>query len=215
MLLVLRRSAAQEAELQQLLADLQDKNSASYHKWLTPAQYAERFGVSAADAQTLSAWLESHGFTVNKVGAGRTSIEFSGTVGQLQSAFHTAIHRYSIGGEEHLANTSDPAIPAALAPVVSGIIGLNDFFPSIAKAATSQTAAPRASYNKQTHAARPEFTTAAGGNLLYVGPADAATIYDTPNSFNANFKGGQSYTGAGVTIAVVGDANINVADVAN
>jgi len=210
MLLVLQRSPQEDAELHQLLSDIQNDGSASYHKWLTPAQYAERFGVSAGDAQTLCNWLEGHGFTVNKVSAGRTSIEFSGTVGQLQSAFHTSIHRYAIGSQEHLANTNDPAIPAALAPVVSGIIGLNDFFPKFA-----QTATARASYDKQTHTTRPEFTTTAGGNLLYVGPADAATIYDTPNAFNANFKGSQSYTGNGVTIAVVSDANINVSDVAN
>ena len=210
MLLVLERSAAEDAELQQLLSDLQDKNSASYHKWLTPAQYAVRFGVSAADVQTLSSWLDGHGFTVNKVSATRTSIEFSGTIGQLESAFHTSIHRYATGGEEHFANINDPAIPTALAPVVSGVIGLNDFAPK-----SMQSAAPHASYDRQTRTARPEFTTSAGGKLLYVGPADAATIYDTPNTFNANFKGGQSYTGSGVTIAVVSDANINVSDVAN
>jgi hypothetical protein len=210
MLLVLKRSAAEESELQQLLSGLQDKNSANYHKWLTPAQYAERFGVAAADAQTLTSWLQSHGFTVNKVSAGRTSIEFSGTVGQVQSAFHTSIHRYAVGGVEHLANSSDPAIPAALAPVVSGIVGLNDFFPKAAP-----IAAAHALYDKQTHTAKPEFTTSAGGNLLYVGPADAATIYDTPNSYNANFKSGQSYLGNNITIAVVGDANINPSDVAN
>lgn len=215
MLLVLKRSAAEDSDLKQLLSDLQDKNSANYHKWLTPAQYADRFGVAAADAQTLTSWLEAHGFTVHKVSAGRTSIEFSGTIGQLQSAFHTSIHRYAVNGEEHLANTTDPAIPAALAPVVSGLVGLNDFFPRNSQTANKQAAAAHASYDKQTHTAKPEFTATAGGNVLYVGPADAATIYDTPNPYNANFKGSQTYLGNNITIAVVSDANINTSDVAN
>jgi hypothetical protein len=204
MLLVLRRSAAQEAELKQFLGDLQNKNSPNYHKWLTPQQFGDRFGVSAGDAQILESWLEGHGFTVDRVGTGRTSIQFSGTVGQLQQAFHTSIHRYLVGTEEHLANANDPEIPAALAPVISGIIGLDDFFPKPATSAQS-----RANYDRQTHAAKPQTTTTGGGSLLYVGPSDAAAIYDTPNRLNANFKGGQAYTGSGVTIAVVSDGNID------
>lgn len=211
MLLVLKRSASQDADLRQLLSELRDPGSPNYHKWLTPAQYAERFGASAADVQALGGWLEGHGFTVGKISAGRTSIEFSGTAGQLQQAFHTSIHRYTVenagGSEEHLANANDPEIPAALTPVIAGIVGLNDFFPK-----TAAGAATRGVSNKSSGLARPQFTTA-GGNFLYVGPSDAATIYDAPNTLNASFKGGQSYTGNGETIAVVSDANINTADV--
>jgi hypothetical protein len=208
MMLVLKRSASQDADLRQLLSQLRDPSSPNYHKWLTPAKYAERFGISEADAQTLRAWLEGHGFTVGKVGAARTTIEFSGTVGQLQQAFHTSIHRYAVGNEEHLANANDPEIPAALSPVISGIVGLNDFFPK-----TAAGAAARGVAAKQPGSAKPQFTTAAGGNFLYVGPGDAATIYDAPNALNSNFKGTQSYTGSGETIAVVSDANIDTADV--
>jgi hypothetical protein len=208
LLLVLKRSAQQDADLEQFLGQAQDRNSPGYHKWLTPTQFAERFGASSADVETLTAWLQSRGFTVNSVGAGRATIEFSGTAGQLQQAFHTELHRFVVDGEEHIANVSDPKIPAALAPVVGGLLGLNDFFPK------AQRSAPiSAAYDRAKHTATPEFTTSSGGKLLYVGPVDAATIYNTPNPLNVNFKGSQSYTGHGVTIAVISDANIDTAEV--
>ena len=46
---------------------------------------------------------------------------------QLRSAFHTQIHKYVVNGETHYANATDPQIPAALAPVVSGFVSLNNF----------------------------------------------------------------------------------------
>src|SRR5579862_976654 len=62
MLLVLKRSPEQEAALRQLLDDQQDKNSVNYHKWMTPEQFGAQFGPTDADMQTISAWLQSHGF---------------------------------------------------------------------------------------------------------------------------------------------------------
>lgn len=127
MLLVLQRSAAQEAALDALMEQQQDKSSPNYHSWLTPQQFGLQFGPADADIQTVSSWLESHGFTVNRVSNGRTVIEFSGTAGQVRDAFHTEIHRYSVNNEDHWANSSDPQIPTALTPVVAGIDTLYNF----------------------------------------------------------------------------------------
>src|ERR1700722_13834879 len=64
MQLVLKHSAQQETALQQLLADQQNPSSSSYHKWLTPEQFGEQFGVSDQDIQTVTAWLQSQGFQI-------------------------------------------------------------------------------------------------------------------------------------------------------
>ncbi len=56
-------------------------------------------------------------------------IDFSGTAGQVGEAFHTQIGQLEVNGEAHIANMSDPQIPAALAPVIKGIFSLNDFKP--------------------------------------------------------------------------------------
>ena len=105
----------------------QDASSPNYHAWLTPQQFGQQFGPADADIQTITLWLESHGFTVNRVSNGRTVIEFSGTAGQVRDAFHTEIHRYNVNNEDHWANASDPQIPTALTPVVAGIDSLYNF----------------------------------------------------------------------------------------
>ena len=127
MLLVLKRSPEQEAALQQFLDAQQDKSSAQYHAWLTPDEFGRQFGPADEDIQAVVSWLSSHGFDVPRVGKGRTAIEFSGTAGQVQEAFHTEIHQYAVNGEQHWANASDPQIPTALAPVVAGVNSLYDF----------------------------------------------------------------------------------------
>ena len=50
--LAFNRTAAQEADLQDLLAAQQNPASPLFHHWLTPGEFAARFGV--ADAGTSS-----------------------------------------------------------------------------------------------------------------------------------------------------------------
>src|SRR2546426_11068591 len=127
MLLVLKRSTEQEDALRKLIDDQQDKAAPSYHKWLTPDQFGQQFGPADQDIQIVTSWLGSHGFQVTQVSKGRTVIEFSGTAAQVQEAFHTAIHKFAVNGEEHWANANNPQIPAALAPVVVGVHTLHNF----------------------------------------------------------------------------------------
>ena len=214
MLLVLKRSPQQEADLKQFLAELQVPGSPNYHKFITPEQFGALYGPADADIQTVGAWLQGHGFSIDKVNKAKTVIEFSGNVGQIQDTFHTSIHSYLVGGEQHYANASDPQIPAALAPVVAGVAQMNNF-----NAKAHPRAGPRGTYDPSTGT----FTTATltpsltltGSHPFYLGPSDAATIYDSPMSgLNKNFSGGTNYNGAGVTIGIAGDANIDVSGVA-
>lgn len=211
LLLVLSRSTQQEAALQTWLQSVQDANSPNYQKFLSAEDFGTRFGVSDADLQSIQAWLASQGFTVNKVAKGRMAIEFSGSVGQVQSAFHTSIHSYLINGEEQWANASDPQIPSALAPVVAGLASLNSFKPM-----AHSVRGPGGVYDPQTQMIRPEYTTGntTNGYYIYVGPSDAAIIYNTPTSFNPNHSG-TLYDGTGVTIGIAGVSNIDVNQNAN
>ena len=139
------------------------------------------------------------------------TIELSGTVGQVQSAFHTSIHSYVIGGKQYWANATDPQIPEALAPVVAGLASLSSFKPR-----AQYIRGPSGRYDSKTHAITPTYTTgnATSGYYIFLGPADAATIYDTPNTMNANVTGA-SYDGSGVTIGIAGDSNIDLTQNAN
>src|SRR6185437_13463131 len=127
MLLVLSRSAQQESALENLLEQQQSKTSADYHKWLTPDDFGAEFGPSDQDIQTVILWLKENGFQLGSVSRGRGTIEFSGTAGQVEAAFHTSIHSYVVNGEQRWANSVDPQIPSALAPVIAGVDSLNNF----------------------------------------------------------------------------------------
>ena len=211
MLLVLTRSTQQEADLQTYLQSVQNADSPAYRKFLTPDEFGARFGVSDADLQAVQTWLTTRGFTVNKVSRGRTAIEFSGTVGQLQSAFHTSIHSYLINGVSQLSNSIDPQIPAALSPVVAGLASLNSFRPK-----AHFIRGPSGFYNAATHTITPSYTIGdtTNGYTIFLGPADAATIYDTPTTLNAT-PPATTYNGTGVTIGIAGDSNVNITQIAN
>lgn len=211
LILVLTRSSAQEALLQTWLDSIQDVNSPNYQHWLSPEEFGKRFGVSDADLTTVEAWLQGHGLTVNKVSPGRMSIEFSGTTAQVDAAFHTSVHSFLIQGVRHWSNVSDPQIPAALAPVVAGVAKLNDFNPR-----SNAIRVPSEIYNPKTKGIEPAYTggNASNGYTLFLGPADAATIYDTPTTYNANHSG-TLYDGTGATIGIAGDSNIDINQNAN
>jgi hypothetical protein len=201
MVLLLQRSPEQEAALKQLLNQQQDKSSKNFHAWLTPEQFGKQFGPADSDVQAVTDWLTSRGFSGIKVSPSHMRVEFSGNVGQVRNAFHTEIHHYLVNGKMHMANASEPEIPTALSPVVRGILALHDFRP---KAAAHRRGTFRRT--KDTGELKPLFTfNGCGGPCYGVGPGDFAKIYNLPATSVAD--------GTGVTIAIVQDSNINIADV--
>lgn len=210
MLMVLQRGSDQELTLKAYMDGQQSKSSPSYHQWLTPEQFGQQFGVSDDDIQTVSGWLQTQGFQVNRVAAGKMIIEFSGTAGQIKEAFHTQIHKYLVNGEEHWANASDPQIPAALAPVIKGINTMNNFkkkpmihagkplhLQDYSGAGTPQFTVSNCNINSSF--ANPIFNNTCFG----LSPVDFATIYNIPSTFNSS-----PLNGSGQTVAVIGDSDI-------
>jgi Pro-kumamolisin, activation domain/Bacterial Ig-like domain (group 3) len=202
MLLVLKRSDAQETALRKLLDDQQDKNSPNYHRWLTPEQFGAQYGPTDADIQTITSWLQSHGFQVGST-KGRSVLEFSGSASQVQEAFHTSIHKYVVKGEQRWANASDPQIPAALGPAVAGIASLHNF----PRKVMNNFVGTYSEETKRLTSANPNFTFSCGNQSCYgLVPYDFAAIYDLLPLWNAGVNG------AGQTIAIVGRTNINQVD---
>ena len=129
MSIVFNRSAAQEADLQALLTAQQDPSSPQYHQWLSPEQFASRFGMAQSDIDEVQTWLQQQGFSIDSVARGRTMIRFSGTVGQVEQAFQTEMHYFTTGGQKHYAPSTLLSVPAAIAPTVAAVRNLNDFRP--------------------------------------------------------------------------------------
>lgn len=176
MMLLMKRSAQQQADIEKFL-------SVSSHARLTPEQYADRYGLNPEDMAVARAWLESHGFTIDHEARGRNWIGFSGTAAQVEDAFATTLRRYRVSGVEHFANATAVSIPAALAPVAGGVLGLNDFH-------------SRAAYN-----------TSNGTHLL--APDDIAIIYDMMPLYNSGIDG----TGQKIVIVGETDLETGLADI--
>ena len=209
LLLQLKRSPNQQRALEQQIDALSDPHSPSYHKWLTAQEFGDSFGPSKKDLSAVTGWLQSHGFTVNSVYPSGMVIDVSGTAGKVRDAFHIEIHNYAIDGANHIANASDPQIPAALKPVIAGFASLHDFMPHplMQKAGTVQKD-PKSGHWMPV-GWRPWFASPYLGNQLNdVSPADFAVIYNL-NPLRALST---PITGAGQTIVVLEDTDMNAAD---
>ena len=191
-LLLFKPSPAQQSDLDQLLAAQQNPSSANFHKWLAPEEFGRRFGLTASDNSKVVQWLQSEGLTVKESGRGNNWVAFSGAAGQVASALRTSIHRYQFNGQMHMANATEPSVPEALADVVMGFLGLDDFYlkPVATKFVPIGTG--------------PNYTR---GASHYLAPEDFATIYNLAPLYQAGFDG------SGQSIAIVGASNISISDI--
>jgi hypothetical protein len=205
-ILVLKSSPSQQAALNKLTDDQQNSKSPNYHAWLTPAQYGARFGVASQDIAKITAWLQSHGFTVEPAVAGRNLIMFSGTNAQLSEAFHTELHTYKVNGQTYTANASNPKIPAAFSNVISSFSPNN--FPVHAQHSIPKVIRHTNTGWKGAPGLQPQLNiNIQGTDFDAVSPYDLATIYNILPLWNAGIDG------TGETIAIVSDSNINPADI--
>jgi Pro-kumamolisin, activation domain len=189
MLLLLKRAPERQREVDRLIENLHDSSSPSFHQWLTARDLGERYGVAEQDRAAIVNWLRSHRFTVNVDYANGLLIDFSGSAGQVREAFHTEMHNLEVRGVKHIANMGDPQIPVALAPVIQGVVSLNDFQPHPGMK-------PRTQYTVSED----------GSEHYLVVPGDLATIYNLKKLFNSGVSG------QGQTIVTLEDTDVYTAD---
>ncbi|MDE2593871.1 MAG: Ig-like domain repeat protein [Burkholderiales bacterium] len=189
MMLMLKGDAQQLQALDQLIQHQHAARSPEFRRWLSPREFEDQFGASAADLAAVTAWLQAQGFRIDAQPTGGRTIVFSGTAGQIRTAFGTAIHRYKDHQGLHRANTSEISIPKALAAVVEGIASLNDL------------------HTRPLHQRTqidPAYTV---GSTHYLSPTDFRTLY------NLQSLAAQSINGSSRTIAILGRSNIALSDV--
>jgi len=187
----LKPAPDQQADLDKLLIDLQTPSSPRYRNWLTPEQYADRFGASNADIAQIVSWLEAKGLTVISTARGRNFVVFKGAAARVEAALHVEIHKFLVDGEMHFANATEPSVPAAIQPFTIGFSGLDDF----------KIKPPRPVRAPMPH----------GGGLggqHDLAAADLWTIYDIAPFYAVGVTGG------GMKLAVIGQADVNLADIA-
>jgi subtilase family serine protease len=181
--LLLHRPADSEAALSAYMDRLQTPGNPDYHNWLTAEQLGAKYGPSSADIDTVTRWLQSHGFQVGGVSPSGMRIDFSGTAGQVIEAFKTEIHDLDVNGVRHFANMQEPSIPEALSPVVAGIASLNDFKPHPLRTPIT----PMTAKGRTPAAVSRNYTVNADYQLVV--PADLQTIYDFTPAYRAGTAG--------------------------
>ncbi|HSS78476.1 MAG TPA: protease pro-enzyme activation domain-containing protein, partial [Thermoanaerobaculia bacterium] len=195
MILSLAPRPGAQQQLEKLLTQQHDPASAQYHQWLSPEEFGQRFGATDASLKVVKQWLEGHGFTIDEVAKGRSWINFSGTVAQVEKAFATEIRDYRVAGKLRHANSVDPSIPRALAGIVNGVVTLHNF-PRPANHTPIKKLSPGDLNEKFT-----------SGTSHYLSPTDFSTIYNLNSVYSAGTNG------SGRTVAIVGRTDIKLADV--
>lgn len=180
--LTMKPSAIQQAALERLLDEQRDRSSPNYHRWLTAEQFGDRFGLGSQDYAAIVSWLESHGLRIEQTARARNWVAFSGPAGNIESAFHTRMHRYLVDGQAHIANPTEVSIPAAFEDVIGGIRGLDDFW-------------------RLPPAAIPENTGSSG--VTQLAPGDWATIYNVSPLYAMGIDG------TGQRVGILGRSDMN------
>jgi subtilase family serine protease len=227
--MLLSRAPEQEAALQTRIDQMHNPNSPLFQQWLTVSQVGSCYGVTDADIAAVTAWLQKHGFTIDGVPSAKTMLIFTGTAGQIAEAFHTEIHNLNVKSEKHIANMSDPQVPAALAPVIAGLHSLHDFFPKpmlhrlparAPDAATGEPYLAQGGYNlgsllKSTKkddptplVSYPNNPFCPGTTCEWLGPQDFYTIYNENPLLTSKACGGKPCDGFGETIAVLEQTDV-------
>ena len=188
-----------------------DPGSPEYRHFLTPTQFAQRFGATPATIAQVTSALQQEGLTVGTPSATGLSIPVSSTVAQVQSAFATPISKYRLSsGKTGYDNTAAPEVPSTVAPQIQGVLGLDTLSPPL-----PSTSVPEAN----PAAARPEggaapATLAPGQPSPQTGSC-ASSISSVQGTYGAldapqlaqAYSFGSLYTsgdyGAGATIALV------------
>jgi hypothetical protein len=202
MSIVFSRTPAQQATLDNLVAAQQNPTSPLYHQWLSPEQFAARFGVADADIAAVESWLQSQGFSIDSVSRSRNSIFFSGNAGLVASAFGAPLHYFrgqAIGNQPaatHFAPSTDLSIPAALSSSVLAVTNLSSFRPHSQLKLSGQLGP------------QPQFTSGQSGNH-FLTPGDMATIYDITPAYNSGL------TGANQSIVIIGQTSVSLTDISN
>ena len=172
--------------------------SASYHAFLTPAQYRKRFGTTAATVHAVSAYLRSAGLRVTDIGAGNRYVSVTGTVASAERAFGAQIARYRHQRRTVQAPASTLKVPASLAQSVLAITGLDTtpkiVRPNVAPPAGFRNARPCSAYYGQLLASdQPTFN---GITLPY------AVCGYTGTQLRSAYEGNTTLDGTGISVAI-------------
>ena len=182
-----------ENELNQLLQEFYDPASTNYHRYLTPAQFTEKFGPTLADYAAVQEFAESNGFTVVRTHDSRMVLDVQASSADVNKAFQVTLHtyRHPTRGRDFFAPDTEPSVPINLP--VADVWGLSDYaLPHPLSHFANPSPSSPSTYN------------GSGANGSYRG-----------SDFRNAYAPGVGLTGKGQTVAVAEFDGYYPADIAN
>ena len=179
-----------QAALTALLGRLYDPSSPDYRHFLSVAEFTEQFGPTSSDYQAVADFAQANGFTVTGTPANRLIVPISGSVEQINAAFHVSMNVYRHPTEDRTFFSPDREPSLNLSVAVKHIAGLNNFsipHPTVIKATDGQ-ALPLVSGSGP------------GGNYL-------------ASDMRAAYYGGTTLTGTGQVVGLLEFGGYNLSEV--
>jgi subtilase family serine protease len=105
--------------------EVSEPASAQYRHYLTPAQWERRFSPSRSSVNAVSEWLASQGIAVIGVSADHMTIDAQAPASTVARAFGTSLGEYRRGAADIRLASSSLTVPSDIAPLISGVIGVN------------------------------------------------------------------------------------------
>ena len=202
-----------QAALTTFLDGLADPASPYYQRYLAPGQFGPTFGPSLEQVTAVENALRAAGLSPGPVAPDRLSIPVAATASAVEHAFGLTLDRYRLaGGRLGFANTSAPRLPAAVAPLVQGVLGLNDLYPEqhtdtpvsgpspapVRRAVTGAVAGPAAI----TGTARPAVNPGPQPCAAIAGGLSGLTAYDISAHYGLAQRYAEGDYGQGIRIGV-------------
>ncbi|WP_211463600.1 S53 family peptidase [Collimonas silvisoli] len=183
-----------EAKLDKFLQDLHTPGTASFGKFLTPAQFAAEYGPTQKDVAAVVAHLRKSGFVNIKVAKNRQLVSADGTAATVQTGFRTGLKRFQQDGRKVFANTDAAQVPSALGHIVGSVLGLQNV-------AIAQT----------HHRLLPKAEAAATASLQASARTNATPVKTShnPAQFPTIYNAGSTPTGSNTVVGIISEGNID------
>jgi kumamolisin len=119
--------AYNDASIEHDILQMYIPGSATFHQFLTPNQFVQRYALSNAQLQLVKNWLTSQHYTIVSVDGLRSSIQVTGTVATIESSLNIQLKAYTLLNRTFFMQEGDPKLPASVSPYVQSVVGLNNF----------------------------------------------------------------------------------------
>lgn len=194
-----------QGALRDLLAGQSTPGRADYHHYLTPADFAARFGPAQTSVDAVQSWAASHGLSVASVSPNRTQVRVTGSSASLGQAMGVAFRvRQEPTGSTYITTDRPATLPTRLLSATAAVLGLSNLGqvrvpPEAASASVSASATSPAAVVPSAVASTASSSPAGIHYPSSYGPQGIDALYHASTSTTA---------GAGQTMAVLAEGDL-------